>query len=597
MSYYVKVTTTGQTKLADAVANQTPLQITHFAVGDANGAYYEPTGNEVALVHEVWRATVNRVYRHPNNPSWIVVEAIIPASQGGFDIREAGAFDGAGAMIAIGKYPLTTKPAPGSGSEKDLYVRLIMQVANVAAVDQTIDPSLIMATQEYVDRKNVREACRVATTANSALAGLLTVDGVELAENDRVLVKNQGTASQNGIYVATAGAWSRSLDFDNALEVTDTMIVAVREGTANADTIWMLSTNAPITVGTTGLTFIKIYPDESSRTISDANAPTGDAGTPTTLFGWLGYMVKAITGKATWRTAPATTLEAAKGHMDAAAPHAGHQPIDPTLTALAALVTAADKIIYATGADAFATTTLSAFIRTLLDDADAATARATLGAAPLDSPGLTGIPTAPTAAGGTSTTQLANTAFVQAAIAALVNGASGSLDQLNELATAMGNDPNFSTTMINALAGKQPIDPTLTALAALGTAADKLIYATGADTFSTATLTAFMRTLLDDADAAAARETLGLAIPNQTWQDLTATRASGTAYTNATGHLIYVSVHINNGAITPAVGGVALGIQGSANNNTLTMYSFPVPPGASYSVTCSGGFIKWVELR
>ena len=97
---------------------------------------------------------------------------------------------------------------------------------------------------------------------------------------------------------------------------------------------------------------------------------------------------------------------------------APYQVKDETLTALAGLTTSADKLIYATGADQFALTPLTAFIRTLLDDADAATARATLGAAPLDSPALTGIPTAPTAATGTNTTQVATTAFVNAEIAA-----------------------------------------------------------------------------------------------------------------------------------------------------------------------------------
>ena len=90
------------------------------------------------------------------------------------------------------------------------------------------------------------------------------------------------------------------------------------------------------------------------------------------------------------------------------------QNTDATLTALAGLNTSADRLIYATGADQFALTPLTAFIRTLLDDADAATARATLGAAPLDSPALTGIPTAPTASTGTRSTQLATTAFVGA---------------------------------------------------------------------------------------------------------------------------------------------------------------------------------------
>ncbi|EQT98004.1 hypothetical protein G846_02435 [Escherichia coli HVH 194 (4-2356805)] len=84
--------------------------------------------------------------------------------------------------------------------------------------------------------------------------------------------------------------------------------------------------------------------------------------------------------------------------------------------------------------------------------------------APLSSPELTGTPTAPTAAQSVNNTQIATTAFVKSAIAAMVGSAPAALDTLNELAAALGNDPNFATTMLNALAGKQPLDNTLTNL-------------------------------------------------------------------------------------------------------------------------------------
>ncbi|EFN8033591.1 phage tail protein [Escherichia coli] len=84
--------------------------------------------------------------------------------------------------------------------------------------------------------------------------------------------------------------------------------------------------------------------------------------------------------------------------------------------------------------------------------------------APLSSPALTGTPTAPTAAQSVNNTQIATTAFVKSTIAAMVGSAPAALDTLNELAAALGNDPNFATTMLNALAGKQPLDNTLTNL-------------------------------------------------------------------------------------------------------------------------------------
>ncbi|HFM1874892.1 TPA: tail fiber protein [Escherichia coli] len=130
--------------------------------------------------------------------------------------------------------------------------------------------------------------------------------------------------------------------------------------------------------------------------------------------------------------------------------------------------------------------------------------------APLNSPALTGTPTTPTARQGTNNTQIASTAFVMAAIAALVDSSPDALNTLNELAAALGNDPNFATTMTNALAGKQPKDATLTALAGLATAADRFPYFTGNDVASLATLTKIGRDILAKSTVAAVIEYLGL---------------------------------------------------------------------------------------
>lgn len=183
--------------------------------------------------------------------------------------------------------------------------------------------------------------------------------------------------------------------------------------------------------------------------------------------------------------------------------------------------------------------------------------------APKASPTFTGTPKAPTAAAGNNSTQLANTAFVQAAIAGLVGSSPAALDTLNELAAALGNDPNFAVTMTNALANKQPLDNTLTALsgksiaaileylgfseyikgmigkgdqwstwqylglvdalngkqqedatltafAGLVNGADKLPYFSGVDKMEATDLTAFARGLLGKADAATAKGHLGV---------------------------------------------------------------------------------------
>ena len=130
--------------------------------------------------------------------------------------------------------------------------------------------------------------------------------------------------------------------------------------------------------------------------------------------------------------------------------------------------------------------------------------------APLNSPALTGTPTTPTARQGTNNTQIASTAYVMAAIAALVDSSPDALNTLNELAAALGNDPNFATTMTSALAGKQPKDATLTALAGLATAADRFPYFTGNDVASLATLTKVGRDILAKSTVAAVIEYLGL---------------------------------------------------------------------------------------
>ena len=117
------------------------------------------------------------------------------------------------------------------------------------------------ATKYYVDAArsglDVKASVHAATTANITLSGTQVVDGVSLIVGDRVLVKDQSTGSQNGIYVVASGAWARSTDADNnpGGEVTSGMFTFVEEGTVNASTGFVLTTSDPITLGTTALTF------------------------------------------------------------------------------------------------------------------------------------------------------------------------------------------------------------------------------------------------------------------------------------------------------------------------------------------------------
>ena len=123
------------------------------------------------------------------------------------------------------------------------------QIATTAFVTAAVD-----AARSGLD---VKASVKVATTSNITLSNTQTVDGIALSVGDRVLVKDQSTASQNGIYVVSSTAWARSTDADTDAEVTSGMFTFVEQGTVNADSGWVLSTDGAIVVGTTALTFVQ----------------------------------------------------------------------------------------------------------------------------------------------------------------------------------------------------------------------------------------------------------------------------------------------------------------------------------------------------
>ena len=257
-------------------------------------------------------------------------------------------------------------------------------------------------TKAYVDltvqglepKQSVR-AASVATIAT--LSGPMTLDGVALVAGDRVLVKDQTTVAQNGIYVVAAGAWARSTDADVWGELVSAYVF-VESGTANADMGYLSTVDPGGTLGTTAVTFVQFTGagqilagaglTKAGNTL-DVGAGTGLAVAADTvgLTGQALAVHNLATNGLVARTAAATVaarsiavsgtgLAVANGDGVAANPTLS---LAAALASVGALTPAADRIGYYTGAATAALATLTAFARTLLDDADAATSRATLG--------------------------------------------------------------------------------------------------------------------------------------------------------------------------------------------------------------------------
>lgn len=316
------------------------------------------------------------------------------------------------------------------------------------------------ATKGYVDGLvqglDVKNSVRAATTANITLSGTQTIDGVALSVGDRVLVKDQTTGSQNGLYNVATGAWTRTIDAEIDAEVTAGLFVFVEEGTANGDSGWVLTTNAPITLGTTALTF--------SQFSGAGSIIAGDGMTKT------GNTLNVVTASAS------------------------------------RIVVNADSIDLATvgTAGSYSRVTVDAYGRVTAGTNDN-TDNVTEGTTNLY---FTNARAQAAITGGASSIVTSNLTINRA----LLSDASGKVAVSAVTSTELGYLSGVTSAIQTQLGGKQNLDATLTALAGLTTAADQLIYSTGVDAFAMASLTAFGRSLIDDADASAARTTLGLAI-------------------------------------------------------------------------------------
>ncbi|NWN46912.1 phage tail protein [Pseudomonas sp. MAFF 301514] len=299
--FFAILTAVGEAKQANAAALGTSWTFAQMGVGDANGNDPIPDRTQTKLINERRRAPLNQVKVDPTNASVIIAEQIIPENVGGWWVRELALYDADGDMVAVANCAPTFKPLLSQGSGRTQVIRINLIVSSTSNIELKIDPSVVLATREYVDtsviealaRLDFKHSVLVATTANIALSGIQTVDGVLLTVDARVLVKDQAQAKDNGIYVVPAnGAWKRAQDADASIEVTPGLFVSVEKGTANGDSVWQLVTDAPIVLGTTPLTF-EVVASRTGIVAGTYRSLTVDklgrviAGTnPTTLAGY-----------------------------------------------------------------------------------------------------------------------------------------------------------------------------------------------------------------------------------------------------------------------------------------------------------------------
>ena len=348
------------------------------------------------------------------------------------------------------------------------------------------DTSTILSGLTGVDFTNADATIGATMTTNNGNPTVLTLGGA----GSKVLVSGdlQVQGDTTTINTSTLDVEDTIIRLNKGVDGganTNDIGLFFERGTTGNDAVFFFDESTDtFKLGTTTDAHTDTEFDDNNLTLSPLRVDSPALGDDSTLVATTAYVQAEI-----------TDLDLANTY----------QPLDATLTALAGVNTVADRLIYASGVDTFSVTTLSAFARTLLDDADANTARTTLG--------LT----------STATTDIGD--LLQSA---------NNLNDLDNVATARTN------LGLEIGSDVQAYDATLQALAGVNTGADRLIYASGVDTFSITIFTAFARSLLDDADANTARTTLGVGIGSDV-QAYDATLQSISALGTGANKLIYTT--------------------------------------------------------